>query len=63
MISVEQRGPKQDWRRMKMYGKSTDEKPTRTYEGEDIGNGSTFYEMDTHTVYMYDEEDHTWIRQ
>lgn len=40
------------------YGKSTDVKPT-----EKVLNGSTFYEMDTKTVYMFDEEDGVWLKQ
>lgn len=38
-------------------GKSTDEKPT------DVGNGSTFYEMDTHRIFMFDGETKEWIEQ
>ncbi len=44
-------------------GKSTDTKPVDTYNGQPIPNGSTFYEMDTKNVYMYDEENSTWIQQ
>lgn len=40
------------------YGKSDDEKPT-----ENVGNGDSFYEMDTKAVYMYDEETSTWLKQ
>lgn len=48
----------------KLYGKvtyleaaglSTDEKPT-----ENIATGSSFIEVDTGKVYMYDEESGTW---
>ena len=34
---------------------STDEKPT-----ENIQNGSKLMEMDTATMYLYDEENKTW---
>lgn len=40
-----------------MYGLSTDEKPM------DVGNASTFYEMDTCTVYMFDAENNVWLKQ
>jgi hypothetical protein len=40
-------------------GKSTDTKPIDV----NIPNGSVFYEMDTQNVYMYDNEENTWILQ
>lgn len=40
-----------------MYGLSTDEKPM------DVGNASTFYEMDTKTLYMYDAQNKIWLAQ
>ena len=39
------------------YGISTDEKPLN------VCNASTFYEMDTKKVYMFDEENKTWHEQ
>ena len=41
-------------------GISTDTKPTGTYGTTLIGNGSTFIEMNTGYVYMYDEANSTW---
>ncbi len=41
-------------------GLSTDTKPTGTYGTTLIGNGSTFIEMNTGSVYMYDEANPTW---
>ncbi len=38
-------------------GLSSDEKPT------DAPNGSSFYEMDTGDVYMFDKNSDTWILQ
>jgi len=38
-----------------LRGLSTDEKPT-----EKIGNGSTFLEMDTSEVYVFDKDNLTW---
>lgn len=40
-----------------MYGLSTDTKPT------DVGNASTFYEMDTKTLYMFDAQNGVWLQQ
>lgn len=40
------------------YGLSTDVKPT----GAGL-NGSAFYEMDTASLYMYDEKNNMWIKQ
>ena len=37
-------------------GLSTDTKPT-----EGVANGSTFVEMDTSTLYAFDEEGQDWI--
>lgn len=37
-------------------GLSADSKPVT----EDVGNGSSFIEMDTSKVYFYDEAGHTW---
>ena len=44
-------------------GLSTDTKPNSTYDGKAIPNGSTFYEMDTGNIYMYDKESSTWLLQ
>ena len=44
--------------RYECYGKSTDEKPTTN-----MTNGSTFYEMDTKKLFMFDEESRSWIEQ
>ncbi len=46
-------GSAQDFR-----GKSTDVKPVTG-----VPNGSTFYEMDTQSVYMFDADGSTWIKQ
>ena len=44
-------------------GKSTDTKPTVTYNGKTIENGSTFYEMNTGKVFMYDADADVWLEQ
>ena len=38
-----------------LYGLFTDTKPT------DVPNGSVFVEMDTSTIYVFDEENTTWV--
>lgn len=43
------------WRPKTFYGLSTDIKPT-----ENIVNGSAFIEMDTGTLYFYDQAGETW---
>lgn len=42
---------------LELRGLSTDTKPT-----ENIPNGSTFFEIDTCTIYMFDEEHATWTK-
>lgn len=48
-------------------GLSTDTKPTvhvtPTGKEEGIPNGSTFYEMDTGDLYMWDAENSQWLEQ
>lgn len=41
-------------------GLSTDTKPTVTFNGSLIMNGSVFFAIDTTTAYMYDEQNSTW---
>ena len=45
---------------MSLYGLSTDEKPTETFNDVAIANGSTFMEIDTGKVSMYDAENAEW---
>lgn len=42
-------------------GLSTDEKPTGTFEGTEIMNGSSFFEMDNQDVMFYDEASQSWV--
>lgn len=49
----------EDYVIVEMRGLSTDEKPT-TINNSEIGNGSTFIEIDTGDLYMYDGESQTW---
>lgn len=42
-----------------LRGLSTDTKPT-TMDGNEIGNGSVFVEIDTQKIFFYDYESKTW---
>jgi hypothetical protein len=42
-------------------GLSSDDKPTGTYNGIIIRNGSTFMELDTQDIYFYDAENSAWL--
>lgn len=46
--------------KLSLCGLSTDTKPTNTFQGKKIVNGSTFLEVDTQNVFFYDEEHNTW---
>lgn len=46
--------------KLSLSGLSTDTKPTQTFNGLKITNGSSFMEIDTQNVYFYDEENHIW---
>lgn len=50
----------QDAQKLSLFGLSSDTKPTGTYNGKDIANGSTFLEMDTKDVKFYDADSDTW---
>ncbi len=41
-------------------GLSTDAKPTGTFQGLKIPNGSSFLEIDTQEMVFYDEENENW---
>lgn len=42
-------------------GKSTDTKPKEVYNNRKIHNGSSFTEMDTSKIYLYDAENAIWL--
>ena len=56
---------------VELRGLSTDDKPTTKLDPEKvengnnglIENGSQFIEIDTHNVYLYDEDNEEWINQ
>ena len=57
-------GGKPTWEAdLTLEGLSTDTKPTGTYNGLIIRNGSIFYEMDTVKIYKYDAENVEWLEQ
>ena len=45
-------------RRGEFYGKSSDTKPVNG-----VNNADLFYEMDTKKVFLFDEDNKTWIEQ
>lgn len=57
MITYIGRDSVSESKRVDMFGLSTDTKPTN------VGNGSTFKEMDTGDIYMFDEENSLWLEQ
>ena len=46
--------------KLSLSGLSTDTKPTQTFQGQKIVNGSSFLEIDTQNVFFYDEQNHQW---
>lgn len=62
MISINQIGNISNDRVLELIGLSTDEKPIGKIDGEKIVNGSSFFEMDTCNVFMYDEENNRWLQ-
>ncbi len=48
---------------MTLAGLSSDEKPTGTYNGTVIANGSSYIEINTGKTYLYDEESRLWSAQ
>lgn len=50
---------------IELYGLSTDIKPIKNLQFNNsnylIRNGSTYYEMDTKKVFIYDEENQKWL--
>ena len=61
MITVSDSTFKGDTSTISLIGLSGDDKPTGTFNDRKIGNGSTFFEMDTLTVKFYDAESDTWV--
>ena len=60
MITLSKQGNVTSNKVLSIDGLSTDTKPTKTVDNAPIGNGSTFYEMDTKKCFKFDEENKTW---
>lgn len=60
MVTLNKYGTKTNRVWLELYGLSTDEKPTEKFDKNIIGNASTFFEMDTGKVFIFDEENHIW---
>lgn len=61
MVSINKIGEKANDRVLELSGLSTDEKPIGEADGVRIVNGSTYIEMDTCNVTMYDKENQRWL--
>lgn len=61
MITVETKVKQEDGFILDFNGLSTDTKPTGTYEGMTIKNGSSFFEMDNKRVVFYDQATNDWV--
>ena len=62
MVSIQKIGGVYNVGVLELTGNSTDTKPTITFEGVRITNGSIYLEMDNNNVkiYIYDQENETW---
>lgn len=63
MISYAVKANEKDNALFSFKGLSTDTKPTGSYNGKTIANGSTFFEMDNQVVYFYDGATSDWLNQ
>lgn len=61
MVSISKVGDKSNDRVLELSGLSTDVKPIGEVDGVKLVNGSTFFEMDTCNVFMYDAENQRWL--
>lgn len=60
MVTVNQYGNTISNKVLALDGLSTDVKPTDMIDNARIGNGSTFYEIDTKKCFKFDEENKIW---
>lgn len=58
MVSVVRVGGQISPNNCEFYGLSTDTKPQ-----DGVPNGSSFYEMDTKKLFLFDEENKVWYEQ
>lgn len=61
MVSISKIGEQANDRVLEVAGLSTDVKPIGEIDGVRIVNGSTYIEMDTCDIFMYDEENQKWL--
>ena len=58
MVTVNKIGGHNNLKQAELYDLSTDEKPI-----DNIPNASSFYEMDTKKIYLFDKQNKRWIEQ
>lgn len=63
MVTLQKIGGDMNRNVLEITGLSTDEKPVEFIETTYITNGSTYEEIDTGTVYKYNESGKKWIEQ
>lgn len=61
MVTLNKYGDKCNRIYLELYGISTDTKPIEKFGTTYIGNASTYLEMDTGKIFIYDEENHKWF--
>ena len=61
MITAVRTGGTEERGVFEFTGLSSDTKPTGEWEGTEIDNSSSFFEMDTKTVSFYDGNTDTWV--
>lgn len=59
MVTITRTGGQTEDRGSELKGLSTDVKPI----DDSIPNGSSFYEIDTATLFMFDAQNKQWIEQ
>ena len=60
MVSIYQYAGRHNGATLDIIGLSTDIKPIGEFKNNLIINGSTFLEMDTGDIYLYDEDNTKW---
>ena len=63
MVTLQKIGGDMNRNVLEITGLSTDEKPIEFIETTYITNGSTYEEIDTGTVYKYNESGKKWVEQ
>lgn len=61
MVSIESNDNRYNRNNNILYGLSTDNKPTDSFEGIPLKNGMKFIEMDTKNTLYYDESTGSWV--